>query len=672
MRKVMLCAGLLALLLVGTANAATEEAKQTAIDNGLAWLEANKIVVGPEVHWAYGSPDGDLATTASAALAFIEEGYLPGDGSMYDATITGAVLYIFNRATLDARFGPEVVGYPRYAEDYDNDGIYDDGNDQALYFEPGLMERRVYTTGLCTPVVHALGNAFGLNTVITVGSAAINGKTYAQAMQDIVDWFAWGQVEPSQASRGGWRYDANWGGADNSTAQWGSLPLLYAQAWGLGVPQFVYNELNLWVNYIQDPVSGGSGYDVSWNLISISKTGGLLLELAALNAPVGDPRVVKALAYINAHWNEAPSGAWYGNLGHSYAMWALYKGLQVYGFLVPFDCGPENIMVGVGVPNAPGGFNICFNAAPATSAAGDWYSHYCDFLCGYQNPDGSWPGYEYWYGPLAVGWYINILNAVEIPVGPIEVAFDIKPTSCPNPFNMKIFDLIEDPIGDDKGHGNGNDKKKEHPVKGGVLPVAILGTGNFDVTTIDPETILLEGIAPVRWCLEDVATPYDGAEECGCTRLGPDGYMDLTLKFVKAEVAAFLGIDVVNNQVIPLTIAGNLYDGREFEGVDCIRIVDREVEQPMPLTDGDPILGAAVPNPFNPMTRISYTIPDAGYVELSVYDVRGMLVDRLVARVENAGEHFVEWNATGHASGTYFYRLKAGAYTATRKMLLVK
>ena len=66
MKRIALCAALLTFFLVGVATAATEETKQTAIDNGLAWLAANQIVVGNEGHWAYNN-NGELAATASAA-----------------------------------------------------------------------------------------------------------------------------------------------------------------------------------------------------------------------------------------------------------------------------------------------------------------------------------------------------------------------------------------------------------------------------------------------------------------------------------------------------------------------------------------------------------------------------------------------------------------------------
>jgi len=81
---------------------------------------------------------------------------------------------------------------------------------------------------------------------------------------------------------------------------------------------------------------------------------------------------------------------------------------------------------------------------------------------------------------------------------------------------------------------------------------------------------------------------------------------------------------------------------------------------------------AAFPNPFNPITRIRYVLPSTANVRLVVYNARGKLVEQLAAGVKSSGEHVVEWNATGQPSGIYFYRLEAGNYTETRKMVLLK
>jgi hypothetical protein len=149
-----------------------------------------------------------------------------------------------------------------------------------------------------------------------------------------------------------------------------------------------------------------------------------------------------------------------------------------------------------------------------------------------------------------------ILYDLTVEVGIIPVDIDIKPGSCPNPINLK---------------------------NKGVLPVAICGTEDFDVTTIDPETIRLsregyEGdVAPVRWSYEDVATPYTGDEECGCHDLNGDGILDLSLKFKNKEVVNTLDLADVAGEVIPLIITGNLKEedgGTPIIGEDCVWILD--------------------------------------------------------------------------------------------------
>jgi len=141
----------------------------------------------------------------------------------------------------------------------------------------------------------------------------------------------------------------------------------------------------------------------------------------------------------------------------------------------------------------------------------------------------------------------------DLQFGKFQVALDIKPTSCPNPLNTK---------------------------KKGVLPAAILGTENFDVTQIDVSTLKLEGVvAPIRWSLEDVATPFEpfiGKEKCkrDCNEDGPDGFADLTLKFSAPEVITAVGdIPCIGRFCcVPIQITGNLLDGTPFVGEDVLRV----------------------------------------------------------------------------------------------------
>jgi hypothetical protein len=78
------------------------------------------------------------------------------------------------------------------------------------------------------------------------------------------------------------------------------------------------------------------------------------------------------------------------------------------------------------------------------------------------------------------------------------------------------------------------------------------------------------------------------------------------------------------------------------------------------------------PNPFNPATIISYSLPRKVNVDLKIFDIQGRQVAILVDGTQEVGNYKSNWNADGFPSGIYFYRLQAGDYVATRKMLLVK
>jgi hypothetical protein len=83
------------------------------------------------------------------------------------------------------------------------------------------------------------------------------------------------------------------------------------------------------------------------------------------------------------------------------------------------------------------------------------------------------------------------------------------------------------------------------------------------------------------------------------------------------------------------------------------------------------------PNPFNPTTTIRFSLADREHVVLAIYDVRGSRVRTLIDEPRTAGEYHVEWNGENDSgvrvsSGVYFYRLVAGNFQATKKMVLLK
>jgi len=78
------------------------------------------------------------------------------------------------------------------------------------------------------------------------------------------------------------------------------------------------------------------------------------------------------------------------------------------------------------------------------------------------------------------------------------------------------------------------------------------------------------------------------------------------------------------------------------------------------------------PNPFNPRSTISFSIPAAAFVSLKVYDLSGRVVLTLLKEEKDAGENRVEMDGSKLGSGVYYYQLRAGSLTITRKMLLLK
>jgi hypothetical protein len=78
------------------------------------------------------------------------------------------------------------------------------------------------------------------------------------------------------------------------------------------------------------------------------------------------------------------------------------------------------------------------------------------------------------------------------------------------------------------------------------------------------------------------------------------------------------------------------------------------------------------PNPFNPVTTISYQLPQAGEVELNIYNIMGQKVAELVSAYQEAGYYNIKWNAQNIASGIYFYRFRSADFIQVKRMLLLK
>jgi hypothetical protein len=78
------------------------------------------------------------------------------------------------------------------------------------------------------------------------------------------------------------------------------------------------------------------------------------------------------------------------------------------------------------------------------------------------------------------------------------------------------------------------------------------------------------------------------------------------------------------------------------------------------------------PNPFNPVTVISWQLAVSSHVDLSIYNILGQKVATLVNKKQPVGSYQVQWDATGFATGVYYYKIEAGEYSEVKKMILIR
>lgn len=102
-----------------------------------------------------------------------------------------------------------------------------------------------------------------------------------------------------------------------------------------------------------------------------------------------------------------------------------------------------------------------------------------------------------------------------------------------------------------------------------------------------------------------------------------------------------------------------------------------QVQSPAVGSDGTIYIGTCrlslnYPNPFNPTTELQFTIANPQLTIVKVYDVLGRGIATLVQELPQPGTHTVEFDGSGLASGVYIYRLKAGDFVQSRKMVLMK
>ncbi|BES64355.1 hypothetical protein SANA_07940 [Gottschalkiaceae bacterium SANA] len=501
-RKIVALLIMISLAFTGAAFAATPEviAEQTYL--GMEWLADSQH--------ENGSWGDDIARTGLALLKF--ETHALNDPEFgtpfhvdypFKENVENGLDYLFAHA-VSTPIGLQTAGDPD-----------SNGNGNGVVFALGGYE--TYTTSIALMAIIASSTPDRL-----VVTGPLTGETYGDVAQDVVDYLAYGQTDPTSKFRGGWTYTAlnnNSSRSDNSISGYVVMGLAFAEHSDYGfnctVPTFVKEELDLWVNYIQNDANGGSGYIGPGSWYNILKTGNLLQQMAYLGYAPNDPRVEAAIGFIEDYWNVANQDpGWRGSPSNYQATFTMMKGLESYGIdILTVDGNPV-----------------------------DWFDEVSDVLLDEQLANNSWPQTRYDYETnsiLSTTWALLTLQKVSPPPVVTEIDIDIRPGTiknvvCPKPM--------------------------------GMLDISILGSEEFNVKCIDEPTIRLTmngkdmEIEPLRWAYMDMS-PSHGPHQ-------GDGYCDLILMFSMEDVLSLIEPDL--ECIMELTIIGRDLDGVAFTGSDVI------------------------------------------------------------------------------------------------------
>jgi hypothetical protein len=134
---------------------------------------------------------------------------------------------------------------------------------------------------------------------------------------------------------------------------------------------------------------------------------------------------------------------------------------------------------------------------------------------------------------------------------------------------------------------------------------------------------------------------------------------------------------VHDREIRVLTLTGRTTSGMPIRGQDCVIILKKGHSKLSAETPSEFSLSENYPNPFNPETEISFSLPERTQVSLVIYNMLGEKVKTLVNQTMDAGTYSAHWNGKDEAenslaSGIYFYRLKTESFDQTRKMVLMK
>jgi len=205
---------------------------------------------------------------------------------------------------------------------------------------------------------------------------------------------------------------------------------------------------------------------------------------------------------------------------------------------------------------------------------------------------------------------------------------------------------------------NGPVKSTGYIVQGAASNILYIGSDDGNLYTID---ILTETILSTFYVGSEIRSPIN--YHSGIVYFGT---IDGRIIAIEANESLSKSLSKINNSPIWPTFQGNhLRTGNQ--ATPQTRVSSNVNKIPVRY-----VLRNNYPNPFNPTTTIQYDIPKASHVILTIYNMNGQVVERLVNQKQEPGFYSVNWDARNVSTGVYFYQIRADGFQQVKKMLLIK
>jgi hypothetical protein len=188
----------------------------------------------------------------------------------------------------------------------------------------------------------------------------------------------------------------------------------------------------------------------------------------------------------------------------------------------------------------------------------------------------------------------------------------------------------------------------------------------YEVVQSDQQAFFFVNSATIRGealTTEDLIIAFNGEQVVG-SRYWNGEFTDIPAMDAKdGDKISFKVLDASTGELLDMETDVNVQ--WISNGIEVVNLTDVFLPTEVSLSN-------AYPNPFNPVTMLTYDVPSDMNVSMGIYDVRGRLVEELVNDMREQGRYEITWNADQHSSGVYMIKMTAGTAVKVQKVMLVK